>query len=59
MSASEPAPFNPQLGPRIPRWDDIPAIDFTPHGGNAVSPTNVTDAIEVRQARFPRLRSDT
>jgi len=62
MSASEHAPFRPPFDPpsrRTPRWDDIPAINFSPHGGSAISPTNVTRAIEVRQVRFHRLLSDT
>jgi len=62
MSASEPAPFRPPFDPRprrTPRWDDIPAINFSPHGGNPISPASVTRAIEVRQVRFHRLRSDT
>lgn len=60
MSASERAPFKPPFGStrRIPRWDDIPAISFTPHGENAISPADVTRAIEVRQACFHRLRSE-
>jgi len=62
MSASEPAPFRPPFEPRprrTPRWDDIPAIDFSPHAENPISPASVTRAIEVRQVRFHRLRSDT
>lgn len=51
MIASEYAPFKLPFDPsarRIPRWDDIPAINFSAHGGNAISPVNVTHAIEVR-----------
>jgi len=62
MSASEHTPFRPPFDPRprrTPRWDDIPAINFTPHGGTPISPTSVSNAIEVRQVRFRRLRSDT
>jgi len=62
MIASEYAPYKPPFDPsahRTPRWDDIPAIQFGAHGGNTISPVNVARAIEVRQARFHRLRSDT
>ena len=63
MSASEHAPFTPPFDSpsrRTPRWDDIPAINFSPHGGGStISPASVTRAIEVRQVRFHRLRSDT
>ena len=58
MSASEPAPFRPPFDPRphrAPRWDDIPAINFSPHGGSPISPASVIRAIEVRQVRFHRL----
>lgn len=58
MSASERAPFKPPFDTstrRTPRWDDIPAMNFSPRGGNTISPANVTRAIEVRQARFHRL----
>jgi len=62
MTSSEQTPFKPPFDPstrRAPRWDDIPAIRFNPHGGNTISPASVTRAIEVRQARFHRLRFDT
>lgn len=62
MAASEHTPFKPPFDPslrRAPRWDDIPGINFGPPGGNIISPANVTRAIEVCQARFHRLRSDT
>lgn len=62
MSASDRAPLKPPFDPsarRTPRWDDIPALNFSSHGGNTISPANVGRAIEVRQARFHRLRSDT
>ena len=62
MTASENAPFKPPLDPstrRTPRWDDVPAINFSTHGGSTISPVNVARAIEVRPARFRRLRSDT
>jgi hypothetical protein len=62
MTASENAPFKPPFDPstrRTPRWDDIPAINFNTHGGSTISPANVGRAIEVRQARFRRSRSDT
>ena len=53
MSASERAPFQPfDLSTRrTPRWDEIPPINFSPHGGNTISPANVTRAVEVRQCR--------
>jgi hypothetical protein len=54
MTTSQPAPFKFP----VDFWDDIPAIDFSPRGGNTISPVNVTRAIEVRQARFLRLRPD-
>lgn len=54
MTASENTPFKPQFDP----WDDIPPINFSTHGGNTISPANVARAIEVRRARFRRLRSD-
>lgn len=53
MTASEDVPFKPNFDPsarRTPRWDDIPAIKFSSHGGNTISPVNVTRAIEVHQA---------
>ena len=53
MTTSERAPFKPLFDSsahRTPHWDDIPAINFSPHGGDGISPTNVTHAIEVRQA---------
>ena len=62
MSASELFPFKPPFDPssrRTPRWDDIPAINFSALGGNTISPVNVTRAIEVCQLRFRRLRPDT
>ena len=61
MTASEQVPFKPTFDPsarRSPRWDDIPAINFTTLGGNTISPASVARAIEVRQVRFPRLCSD-
>jgi hypothetical protein len=61
MTASEHVPFKPPLDPstrRPPRWDDIPAINFTAPGGNTISPASVTRAIEVRRLRFTRLCSD-
>lgn len=62
MSASERAvwpPFNTP-SPRTPRWDDIPTINFGPHGGGSIiSLASVTRAIEVRRVRFRRLQSDT
>jgi hypothetical protein len=51
MTASDHVPFEPSFDPsahRKPRWDDIPAIEFSSHGGNTISPINVTRAIEVR-----------
>ena len=54
MSASEQAPLQPLFDPstrRTPRWDEIPPINFSPHGGNTISPANVTRAIEVCQGR--------
>jgi hypothetical protein len=62
MPASERAPFKPPFDPsarRTPRWDEIPAINFSPHGGNTISPANVTRAVEARKARFCRSLSDT
>jgi hypothetical protein len=62
MTASEHVPSKLQFDPfahRTSRWDDIPAIKFSSHGGNTISPANVTRAIEVRQARFRRQRSYT
>ena len=62
MTASENAPFKPPFDSstrRTPRWDDIPAINFSTHGGSTISPVNVSRAIEVRRVRFRRLRSDT
>ena len=62
MIASEFAPFKPPFNPstrRTPRWDDIPVINFSTHGGSTISPANLTHATEVRQTRFNRLRSDT
>ena len=57
MTASEHAPFKHQFDPsarRMPSWDNIPALKFSSHGGNTISPANVTRAIEVSQARFCR-----
>ena len=62
MTASEHAPFKRAFGPsarQTPQWDGIPTINFSPHGGNMVSPVNVTRAVEVRRARFCHLLSDT
>jgi len=61
MTASENAPFKPPFDHstrRTPRWDDIPAINFSMHGGNTISPANVDRAIEVRRACLRRLRRD-
>ena len=61
MTASEQVPFKPPFDPstrRSPRWDDIPAINFTTLGGNTISPASVTRAIEVRQVRFTPWCSD-
>ena len=38
---------------RTPQWDNIPAINFSAHGKNTISPINVARAIEVCQALFP------
>ena len=57
MTSSEHAPLEPPFDPSAHRpahWDDIPAIKFSSHGGNTISPLNVTRAIQVRQARFRR-----
>ena len=63
MTASENTPFKPPFDHsttrRTPRWDDIPAINFSMHGGNTISPANVGRAIEVRRARLRRSRADT
>jgi len=62
MTASENAPFKPPFDHstrRTPRWDDIPTINFSMHGGNTISPANVGRAIEVRRACLRRLRPDT
>lgn len=62
MTASEHTQFKPLFDPsarRTPRWDDIPAINFSSHSGTTISPASVTRAIEVRQVRFHRLHSDT
>jgi hypothetical protein len=61
MPATERVPFKPSFDPstlKTPCWDDIPAINFSPRGGNTISPVNVSRAVEVRQARFCRLSSD-
>ena len=61
MTTSERAPFKPPFDSsdhRAPHWDDIPAINFSLHGGDGVSPTNVTHAIEVCRARSHHLCSD-
>ena len=57
MTASEHIPFRPSFespAQRMPRWDDIPAIEFKSHGGKTISPVNVTRAIEVSQVHFRR-----
>lgn len=62
MPATERAPFKLTFDPstpQTPRWDDIPAINFGPRAGNTISPANVSRAVEVCQARFCRLSSDT
>ena len=62
MLASEREPLKPPFDPsthQTPGLDQIPAINFSPHGENPISPANVTHAIEVRQARLRHLRSDT
>ncbi|KAF9653585.1 hypothetical protein BDM02DRAFT_1589828 [Thelephora ganbajun] len=57
MTTSGPTPFKPPFDPstgRIPSWDDIPAINFSPHGVNIISPASVTRAIEALSATFGR-----
>jgi hypothetical protein len=60
MTASERVLSRPQFNPSTRRtpssWDDIPAINFSPHGINAISPASVTCAVEVRQVALPHLR---
>lgn len=61
MTASERVSFNPPFESstrRTPRWGDIPVINFNSYGGNAISPTDVTRAIEACQVQSHRLRPD-
>lgn len=61
MITSQETPFKPPFDPptcQTPRCDNIPLINFSAHGENPVSPTNVTYAIEVHKLHFNRFCSD-
>ena len=52
MTALEHAPFKRAFCPsarQTPRWEGIPAINISPHGGNTTPPVDVTRVIEVCQ----------